>query len=420
MTQEISKKIDEQNLLRQTFYNQDDELDLLDVIVQLWKGKKTIIATVFFFLILALIYLFFAEEKWTSQAILTRPSAGQVANYNVALNVLYSQNPQDRIGLDSLQQQLFGRFSASMTALSGSLQSLDDPRFLNVEQINKDSSAPLTVNVKVNKEQDTAADGIDGISNAETNSAPAPSAGSQKQTAQNSPEQGAASGDNAPIPSSSPGEEQPLALYVEQVVKGRDDTLRIKYTAESAREAQQLLTRFIDVINKEVVDDYLTDIMYNLKVKERELSQTVVNQQQIAQDKKDQRLAVLKQALKVAQASGINNTQLSQAEYLSDDTLYLLGSKALAAMIANESTKPLAFDDNYYRTQAALLAIRSLQIQPDNIQAYRYIMKPDLPMRRDSPKRGLTLVLALLLGGIFGSAIVLGRNMVATYRARHH
>lgn len=423
MAQEISNRNDEQGVLRKTFYNEDDELDLLDVIVQLWKGKKTIIATVVAFLILALIYLFLAKEKWTSQAILTQPSSGQVANYNSALNVLYSQNPQDKISLAALQQQIFNRFNASISALSGSLQNLDDPRFLNVEPVNKNANAGLTVNVKMGNDNDvTDSNTSKKQPTIKADQSDQPVATQQKITSNNNERQ-SADGDNATPPASSAEsqeEEQQLALYVEQVTKGRDDPLRIKYTAESAREAQQLLTRFIDVINKEVVDDYMTDIMHNLAAKERELSESLANQQRIAQGKKDQRLAALKQALKVAEASDINNSQLSQAEYLSDDTLYLLGSKALAAMIANEATRPLVFDDNYYQTQAALLAIRALVVQPGNLQAYRYIVKPDLPVRRDSPKKGLTLVLAVLLGGIFGSAVVLGRNMIATYRARHN
>jgi chain length determinant protein (polysaccharide antigen chain regulator) len=45
-------------------------------------------------------------------------------------------------------------------------------------------------------------------------------------------------------------------------------------------------------------------------------------------------------------------------------------------------------------------------------------MKPDLPVNRDSPKRALTLVLAVLLGGMIGAGVVLGRNAVRSYRPK--
>lgn len=45
-------------------------------------------------------------------------------------------------------------------------------------------------------------------------------------------------------------------------------------------------------------------------------------------------------------------------------------------------------------------------------------MKPNLPIRRDSPKIAITLILAVLLGGIIGSAVVLGRNALRNYKPR--
>ncbi|MFS2224600.1 LPS O-antigen chain length determinant protein WzzB [Pantoea sp. B65] len=327
----------EQSPLRQTFHNNDDELDLLDIIAQLWRSKMIIMATMFALMVVAGIYLVVAKEKWTSEAIVTLPSAGQVANYNVVLNVLYAQYPQDKLAITDLQKQLFGRFNASMSALSGSLHNL----------------------------------------------------------------------------------EQPLDLKVDQVIKGQIEPVSITFSAESAKQAQQELGKYIQGVNKQVVSDYGADILRNLAVKKRELSESLASQVQVAKDKKSRRIEVMKQALKIADASKLEKSQLQQAEYLSDDTLYLLGSEALKAMIANESTKPLVFDDYYYETQRGLLSIQDLSVQMNELQSYRYITQPDLPIRRDSPKRVLTMLIAMLLGGILGSAIVLGRSMSRKYRDSH-
>lgn len=323
--------------LRKTFYNEDDEIDLIDVVVQLWKGKVIIICSVVLAIIIAAVYLQFVQEKWSSRAIVTTPSSGQVANYNAALNALYSQYPQDKTAIYEVQRQLFGRFSSSLSALSASLQNI----------------------------------------------------------------------------------EEPLDLKVEPVVKGQSEPLQVSFIAKSAKEAQKQLEDYIQETNDDVIKDFSADIKHSLAVKQRELNLSLAFQEQVAEDKKQQRLDVIRQALKIAQASNITDSQLSQAEFLSDDTLYLLGSRALSAMIDNESTKPLDLDNAYYDTQRALLAINNLKLQVDNIQSYRYIMKPTLQIRRDSPKKSLTMVLAILLGGIIGSATVLGRNISRNYRARH-
>ena len=316
--------------------NPDAELDLVDILVHLWKGKKTIIAAVFITVLLAVCYVLFAKEKWTSEAIVTQPAAGQVANYNAALSILYAQSPQDKPGLGTLQQQLFSRFSSSIYALSSQLEN----------------------------------------------------------------------------------QEEPLKLKVEPVMKGTSEPLKISFTGESAEAAQKKLTSYIQKINDDVVDDYGADIRRSLSVKTRELTDSLDTQKQVAIDKKQQRIEVIQQALKIADAADLNHSPLNQAEFLSDDTLYLLGTVSLQAMIANEATKPLSFDENYYATQRALLAMTHLKIQVDNLQSYRYIAAADLPIRRDSPKRVLTVILAAIIGGVLGSAIVLGRLVSQQYRQR--
>lgn len=79
-------------------------------------------------------------------------------------------------------------------------------------------------------------------------------------------------------------------------------------------------------------------------------------------------------------------------------------------MIKHEATRPLVFSPDYYQTRQNLLDIENLKVDDLDIHAYRYVMKPTLPIRRDSPKKAITLILAVLLGGMVGAGIVLGRN----------
>lgn len=315
---------------------ENDELDIMDIFFSLWAGKKTIIITMIIVLLIAISWIFLAKQKWTSTAILTQPSAGQVANYNTALSVLFSQNQDDKIALSVLQGQLFDRFSASLSALSSSLQNLEDPETLKV--------VPNTV--------------------------------------------------------------------------GKSDPINVTFVGQTAKDAQEQLRKYIEKVNKKVVSDYTDDIKYNLSVKTKEFSESISAQEVIAKKQKAQRIEAIKMALIVAQSSNIVDSRLTQADMLSDDTLSLLGTKALSAMVQNESAKPLVFNDDYYNTQRALLTIQDLKIDLTNLQSYRYIMSPDLPIRRDSPKKGLTVALAIILGAVLGSTIVVARNMISSYRRR--
>jgi len=315
-------------------FRKDEEIDLFDLVAQLWQGKIIIICAAIVAIILGFVYLSVVKEKWTSHATATLPAAGQVANYNAALAVVYADSPQDKPSITSLQSQLFSRFSASMSALSNALNNLEQPLKLSI----------------------------------------------------------------TPLASS-------------------NDAVDISFTAQSANEARSQLQKYIQRVNDDVVKDYGDDIKRNLGVKTRELTNTLDTLKQVAIDKKDHRLDVIKQALKIAQASTVNKLQVNQAEFLSDDTLYLLGSDALNAMVANETSRPLEFTGAYYEAQRALLALTHLKVEVENLQSFRYIAEPDLPIRRDSPKKTLIILISAVLGGLIGAVIVLSRNALKSRKS---
>ncbi|WP_455814390.1 Wzz/FepE/Etk N-terminal domain-containing protein [Pseudomonas graminis] len=315
----------------------DDELDLLDIIFQLWKGKWIITATIIVSLAGAGIYLASAKSKWVSTAILTQPDAGPMAYYSAILNQLYTLNDTDRSDASAqvqpgqfsagiLQQNLFSRFSASLSALP-------------------------SVDIKVTD-------------------------------------------------------------------KMLNYPLNISLSADSATHAQAQLSHAIQQVSASLVNDYLSEIKANIIAKQRELTASLAAQKNIAEQRHEHRLEVIRYALKIAEASEITSSQLNQVENLSDDTLYLLGTNALSAMIANESNKPPVLDKQYFDTQTQLLALSQLKPDAKNLQPFTYVTQPDLPAAPASPKKSLVLLLAAILGAIAGSAIVIGRNVVADYRLR--
>lgn len=330
---EVKKNRSDKNL--EKYDVAENNVDLLEVISQLWRGKKIIFSCIAIMLLLTVGYLKASNERWSSHAILTLPTFGQLANYNAALTILYADNTQDKPSVSNVQAQLFSRFTASISAYSLTLNNQKQPQ-------------KLTVNL---------------------------------------------AGANS-------------------------DSLNLTFTSISAKTAQFDLTNYINKINNEVVQDYLKDIKFSIGVKTRDLKNSLETYTQVAIDKKQHRIDVIKQALKVAQASSINKLQVNQAEYLSDDTLYLLGSEALTAMIDNEKTKPLELDDKYYDAQRALLSLTHLKVDLNNLSSFHYISKADLPINRDGPKKAVSLLIAILLGGLIGIVIILSRNLLTAYRSR--
>ena len=305
-----------------------EQIDLIDLLVQLWRGKMTIIISVIVAIALAIGYLAVAKEKWTSTAIITQPDVGQIAGYNNAMNVIYGQATPK---VSDLQETLIGRFSSAFSALAETLDNQEEPEKLTIEPSVKNQQLPLTVS------------------------------------------------------------------YVGQ-------------TAEGAQYIQQV----DDKVNQELEKD-LKD---NIALGRKNLQDSLRTQEVVAQEQKDLRIRQIQEALQYANQAQVTKPQIQQTQDVTQDTMFLLGSEALESMIKHEATRPLVFSSSYYQTRQNLLDIDNLDVDKLDIHAYRYVMKPTLPIRRDSPKKAITLILAVLLGGMVGVGIVLGRNALRNYNAK--
>ncbi|WDN77810.1 LPS O-antigen chain length determinant protein WzzB [Escherichia coli] len=310
-----------------------EQIDLIDLLMQLWRGKVTIIICIVVAIALAVGYLAVAKEKWTSTAIVTQPDASQLASYNNAMDVLFGANAPK---MTDVQAGFIGRFSSAFSALAETL-------------------------------------------------------------------------DN---------QQEPEKLSIDAAVKGQTLPLKVSYTGKTSEEAQKTLAQYIQQVDEGVAKELNADLSMSMETRLADLQKSLATQEAVAKEQKTLRIAQMTQALKVAQQSNIKLPQVQQVDQVSQDSMFMLGSEALSSMVENEATRPLTFSDQYYQTRQNLLEVQALEVAPDSVHAYRYVMKPTLPIRRDSPKKAITLVLAVLIGGMIGAGVVLGRNALRGYKAK--
>jgi len=213
-------------------------------------------------------------------------------------------------------------------------------------------------------------------------------------------------------------QEIPEQLTIEPAVKGQPLPLSVSYQGESAEAAQKQLAQYIQQVDEQTAKELTRDLRDNIKQQITTLNDSLENQEKVSQEQKDLRIKQITEALKNAEAAKITTPQIQQTQDVTQETMFLLGSEALKSMIDNEASRPLVFSGAYYQTKQNLLDIQNLNVNPETIHVYRYVMKPNLPIRRDSPKKAITLILAVLLGGIIGSGVVLGRNALRNYKPK--
>jgi chain length determinant protein (polysaccharide antigen chain regulator) len=313
--------------------NDPDQIDFIDLVMQLWRGKWTIAAFIAVAIVLAGVYLTFAKEKWTSTAIITQPDAAQIATYTTALNILYGNAAPSML---ESQLRVVARFNSAFSALA---QSLDN-------------------------------------------------------------------------------QQEPEKLTIDSAVKGQSLPLVVTYAGETAEAAQKQLAQYIQQVDEQTAKELDIDLKDNIKLQIITLNDSLQNQEKVSQEQKDLRIKQISEALKFAQAAKITAPQVQQTQDVTQETMFLLGSEALNSMIQHESTRPLVFSSTYYQTKQNLLDIQNLNVDPATIHVYRYVMKPDLPIRRDSPKRTIIMILSILLGGAIGAGFVLGRNALRNYSTK--
>lgn len=119
-----------------------EQIDLIDLLVQLWRGKMTIIISVIVAIALAIGYLAVAKEKWTSTAIVTQPDVGQIAGYTNAMNVIYGPAVPK---VSDIQTSLIGRYSTAFSALAETLDNQEEAEKLTIEPTVKNQPLPLAV-----------------------------------------------------------------------------------------------------------------------------------------------------------------------------------------------------------------------------------------------------------------------------------
>ena len=122
--------------------NGPEQIDLLDLVLQLWRGKWVIGAFVAVFIIIAGIYIIVAKEKWTSSAIISQPDAAQITTYANALNILYGSAAPS---MQDIQNRAIGRFNSSFSALAWALENQEMPEKLTIDTTVKGQALPLSV-----------------------------------------------------------------------------------------------------------------------------------------------------------------------------------------------------------------------------------------------------------------------------------
>lgn len=348
---------------------QHDEIDLRELLRALWGGKITIVLSTFICAIAAIGYAMTAQEWWTSTAKVTAPQPQDLAAYQQQVQQfqpifdLYQDDGsvQANKELDALvaPNMLFHQFVDEFN-------STDNKRdFLQ--------SAPEFQKIFQATQEDATSEGVDD----ET-------------------------------------ERRAYAQWFDkidaQLAEKNQAPYILSFQAMSPDSSTELLTGYIHFVSQNVRQDALNNLSTMVENKRHELMQ----RKRILEAQATQRLKVeaerTEYALDIAQAARIDKP----IESYNDDELFAIntGSKALAAKRdALKSIDNLSLiEPRLQQLDSKLEMLNHLKVDKKaQFQTFSYLEHAESPISRDKPKKALIAVLGVLLGGMIGVAIVLGR-----------
>ena len=241
-----------------------------------------------------------------------------------------------------------------------------------------------------------------------------------------------------------------LAKQFQLVPPAKNQTdWKLKFEWHNADEGKDILRRVLNSVLLNVKKTILSDIerlasarssRNQLKVQKLEVDLVVLEQQIKLEN--DRRVLFLKEQASIARAldieinllnvSSLNASQsngISPSVSSSTPPFYLVGYKAIDAEVNALSTRTLAANDTYVSIQSELLTVKS-DISFQQMLAAKDVVVEDQVLDwvrfdlaysdiKSQKKPLLYVVLALMLGGIFGSLYILISNAVAKRKLKN-
>ena len=367
-------------------YQNNNEIDLIELIKALWNKKIWILLSAFFCSAIAGGYAFTAKEQWTSTAIIVAPRTTDLGSL-LPVRAEYARLIGDTdFSTGSLSNTLYSQFKHFL--LSNDLKR----QFLEQSEWVKNYTKDMTEEQKRKYIEETVS----------------------------------------------------KYLIVHEVDPKKKDLteldkigLKLTFSAETPKDAQLVLGQYVEFINQYLLNQTNQEFKLGFNLRLDALKFAKEQMEESLTETKTVQVENLTNALNIAKKAGItdfskgSNNTISVPEYmlgegrlnisdskLADGTyLFMLGEKYLQAQLDIAKNSPVVYPTNYYSTERQLEKLTKLAPKLESVQevkAYHYLSSPDYPTAKDNPKRALIMLITLILSTLLSSAFILTKVILTS------
>lgn len=205
-------------------------------------------------------------------------------------------------------------------------------------------------------------------------------------------------------------------LTLGAVNKDTPDRFFVMAQLPDPRRAAEWVSRYVEMAGDHAKAEIIKDARVEAMVKADNLEQLVKASRESARKQREDRIAQLTEALRVARSVGLDKPPIisygpsSEVSADMNGTLtYMRGSKALLAEVENlrNRTSDDPFIDGLRENQELMNFYRSLQIDSAVVQVYRQDGALESPDRPVKPNRLMIMALGSILGLALGVGLAL-------------
>lgn len=335
-----------------------DEIDLFDLVAQLWKKKHWIIGCMLVTTLLAASYAFTAKEQWTAIAVVDVPSFDTMDNYYQGTRLLEG-NIEKPISSEDVANKLFRQFISLVSSYNELSKFISESDYF--KKLSEDKSEPEKANL--------LNDVINNI----------------------------------------------------KVTKDKDSsTYSLSFSATTALEAKSLLEKYIDMVNTNVSQIQYAQLAIQIENKKQVLKNQMDAIKTIAEEQRLEEIQNIKMALTVAERANIQKPELTGLAKLDNNSLFLLGKDALSTMSESIEKQPLVLGNDYYDLQRQWINLNNFKVDSAGAEGFAYLKSPIAPVKKDKPKRILFLIVGVLIGAIIGCTRIYINAIYCSYKKNNN
>jgi chain length determinant protein (polysaccharide antigen chain regulator) len=205
------------------------------------------------------------------------------------------------------------------------------------------------------------------------------------------------------------------------IPKSKQDSSFVSLSFELPREANKSalwLNAYVDFVAKKTLNELLTDVNFEIQTGIQNAEDQIQSKRALAKQRREDRIASLKESLRIAQEAGVERPAINQAA--NDLNMeYMRGQKALMAEIAvlTNRVSDDPFIEGIRDLQEKIAYLKDIKINPESVRVVRVDQIAEVPVSPVKPKKALIVAVAAVLGLMLGVFIALIRQAVKKRKA---